>query len=400
MHTQQVLHSFFHHAWPEVHAKRREALAMAVNTVVQGAAVSITEMGRGLAGSGRLKHQIKRMDRLVGNRLLHDQRWGFYRLCSERLLTGTARPLILIDWSEFSVDQGQQLLRAAVPVGARAVTLYEELHPQAHLANRGVQHRFLDRLQALLPAGCIPIIVADAGFRGPFYRHVERLGWHWVGRIRNRDFICWEGAPQDWVQAQSVHALATPRAQELGEGQWVRSAPLPARLVLIRHPRQGRQDRSLHGRARRSRLSRQHARRTREPWLLVASRSLQDYSAKQLVRIYKTRMQIEEAFRDTKSRLYGLGIARGRHTSLIRATNLLLIAALASFVLWMIGCLAKAKGWVKAVRVNSSSRTATYSTPFLARLVIRHLPGRLPSRCFEHSHTRVGDYLHTVLCDT
>jgi len=400
MHTQSVLHSFFRHAWPEVHAKRREALAIAVNTVVQGSAVSITEMGRGLKASSRLKHRIKRMDRLVGNRLLHDQRLTFYRLCSERLLAGTAQPLILIDWSEFSVDQRQQLLRAAVPVGGRALTLYEELHPQAHLGNREVQRHFLDRLQALLPAGCTPIIVADAGFRAPFFRHVERLGWHWVGRIRNRDFIRWEGAPQDWVRAVSLYGLATPRAQELGEVQWVRSVPLPARLVLIRHPRQGRQDRSLRGRRRRAHLSRKHARRVREPWLLVASRSLKTYRPKQLVRIYKTRMQIEEAFRDTKSRVYGLGIARGRHTSLMRATNLLLIAALASFVLWMIGCLARAKDWAHAVRVNSSSRTATYSTPFLARLIIRHCPGRLPSGCFEQSHTRVHDYLHTVLCDT
>lgn len=400
MHTQSVLHNFFRHTWPEVHAKRREALAVAVNTVVQGAAVSITEMGRGFGGSGRVKHRIKRMDRLVGNRYLHDQRLAFYRRCSERLLADSAQPLILIDWSDFSVDRSQQLLRAAVPVGARALTLYEELHPQARLGNRDVQHRFLDRLQALLPAGCTPIIVADAGFRTPFFRYVQRLGWHWVGRIRNRDFICWEGAPQDWIRAQSVHALATPKAQELGEVQWVRNASLPARLVLIRHPRQGRQDRSLQGRRRRSRLSRKHARRSREPWLLVASRSLRDYSPKQLVRIYKTRMQIEEAFRDTKSRLYGLGIARGRHTSLVRAMNLLLIAALASFVLWMIGCLAQAKDWAHAVRVNSSSRTPTYSMAFLARLAIRHLPGRLSPSCFKHTHMRVANYLHAVLCET
>lgn len=182
---------------------------------------------------------------------------------THRLLAASARAVILIDWSDFSTDRTQQLLRASLPVGGRAITLYEELHPLELLANRTVQHRFLDRLQALLPPECTPIIIADAGFRVPFFRYVERLGWHWLGRIRNRDFLCWEGAPQEWIGAKSLYALATARAQDLGPAQWVRRAPLAGRLVVIRHPRQGRKDRSLQGSPRRSKLSRKHAKRGR-----------------------------------------------------------------------------------------------------------------------------------------
>ncbi len=69
------------------------------------------------------------------------------------------------------------LLRASLPVGGRALTLYEEVHPQKKLANRDVQHRFLQRLAQRLPAEAAPIIVADSGFKVPFYREVERLGW-------------------------------------------------------------------------------------------------------------------------------------------------------------------------------------------------------------------------------
>lgn len=115
--------------------------------------------------------------------------------------------------------------------------------------------------------------------------------------------------------------------------------------MLIRQPKVGRKDRSLTGATRRSRLSRKNAQRAHEPWLLVASPSLQDWRAQQIVRLYKTRMQIEENFRDTKSVAYGLGIATGRYTSFARATNLLLIAALATFALWLIGCLAKTRHW-------------------------------------------------------
>lgn len=380
-----------------MHQRRREAVVAAVESVTQGATVSITAMGRGLFTPTRIKHRVKRMDRLIGNPRLYGERALCYHAMIQRLLAHAPRPIIVIDWSDFSDDRQQQLLRASLPVGGRGLTLYEELHPYAKLANRRVQHRFLDRLATLLPLGCTPIIIADAGFRVPFFRYVERLGWYWLGRIRNRDYVRWEGAPQDWIPAKSLYTLATPQAQALGTAEWVRRAPLAGRLIVIRHPKQGRKDRTLTGIARRSHLSRNHAQQVREPWLLIAAPSLAELTPRQIVRLYKTRMQIEENFRDTKSFAYGLGIACGRHTTLARAANLLLIAALATFVLWMIGCLAKTRHWDQAVRVNSSSQHADYSALTLARLVIHHLQERLPRKCFEPAGQLVANYLHSVL---
>jgi hypothetical protein len=167
--------------------------------------------------------------------------------------------------------------------------------------------------------------------------------------------------------------------------------------VLIRQNRRGRQHRSLAGPARRGHQSRQHAVRAREPWLLIASRSLQDLSAKQLVRLYQTRMQIEEGFRDTKSVAYGLGIANGRHTTLARAANLLLIAALASFLLWVIGCLAEARDWRRRVTVSSSSKSPTYSPIFLARLLVQFTRNRLPLSCLDDAARMARQYNQSVL---
>ena len=87
-------------------------------------------------------------------------------------------PLILIDWSPLTADQNHQLIRAALPTGGRSITLYEEIHPLKNLGNPRVQQRFLGRLQELLPPSVTPIIVADSGFRTPFFREVESLGWH------------------------------------------------------------------------------------------------------------------------------------------------------------------------------------------------------------------------------
>jgi hypothetical protein len=96
----------------------------------------------------------------------------------------------LVRSSSLHSDQSCQLLRAALPVGGRSLTLYEEVHPRSKLGNRRIQHQFLEKLATLIPPHCRPIVVADSGFRTPFYRYVEKtLHWHWVGRIRSRDFI-------------------------------------------------------------------------------------------------------------------------------------------------------------------------------------------------------------------
>ena len=117
-----------------------------------------------------LRHKIKRADRLLGNRRLQGDARSIYAALCRITLARISAPVILIDWLDLKADQSLHLLRASLPVGGRALTLYEEVHPQKKLANRGVQHRFLQRLAEMLPAGAEPIIVADSGFKVPFYR--------------------------------------------------------------------------------------------------------------------------------------------------------------------------------------------------------------------------------------
>lgn len=96
----------------------------------------------------------------------------------------------------------------------------------------------------------------------------------------------------------------------------------------------------------------------------------------------KTRIQIEEGFRDSKSVTYGLGIANGRRTTLIRAANLLLIPAPVH-----------ARQWARTVHVSSRTRRTAYSPLILARLVIQHLSERIPNHWPEQALELVADYL-------
>lgn len=79
-----------------------------------------------------------------------------------------------------------------------------------------------------------------------------------------------------------------------------------------------------------------------------------------------------------------------------RAANLLLLAALATFVSWLIGCLAQACGWIHYLRVNSSNRTPDYSTVFLGRLIAQYVRGRLPRSCLQQAHHLAEEYLLSV----
>jgi hypothetical protein len=78
MHPIAVLHQHLQKAVPSIHGTRLKALMAAVGSVLCGAQVSITSLGRGLSNTAFIKHKIKRMDRLIGNTRLYQERWRFY----------------------------------------------------------------------------------------------------------------------------------------------------------------------------------------------------------------------------------------------------------------------------------------------------------------------------------
>ncbi|MCW8992922.1 MAG: transposase, partial [Gammaproteobacteria bacterium] len=79
----------------------------------------------------------------------------------------------------------------------------------------------------------------------------------------------------------------------------------------------------------------------REPWLLVTSLPATSKLAKKVVSIYSTRMQIEESFRDVKSVRFGIGFELNLSRSAERLQILLLVAMIATFVLWLLGMAAR-----------------------------------------------------------
>ncbi len=353
-----------------MHTTRLTVLCVAVEALIHGGRLTVTGLGRALRSGTTVKHAIKRMDRLLSNRQLLHERARIHAALIRWTLGSQVRPIILVDWSDLTADRRWQLLRAALPVGGRALTVYEEVHPLGRLTNPQVHRAFLRTLHQLVPSGITPIVVTDAGFRAPWFREVERRGWAFVGRVRHRDHVRFPKAT-GWVRSKSLYDHATATPKRLGGCELVESHPLRCQLVLVKEPRKHRIHRSRLGHKVRSSSSRKQAAGHREPWLLAVSEQLADSRADQVVACYRKRMQIEEAFRDLKDARFGVGLCLSQTRQANRFAILLLIAALAQLALWLVGHAAVKAGYHWRYQANTTRQCLTVSVIALGMQVAR-----------------------------
>lgn len=370
MHALTMLHRLLSKSCAHIHKKRLASVCAVTGAAVSGSPLTLSDLGRGLTGCASTKHNIKRVDRLLGNQALHQELPQIYHALAQQHLTHLKNPVILIDWSDLTPDGRWQVLRASLAWEGRSVTLYEQVHPQRDAGARRVHRQFLARLATMLPAGCVPTLVTDAGFRAAWFKLVDQMGWHWIGRIRNRDMVKRVGGTT-WSGCKHLYPSATETPRCLGAFDYVRSNPVACRLVIVKRRRQGRHKRNMRGKPARSHHSCKNARRQREPWLLAVSPGLKQLSAHAVVNVYARRMQIEEEFRDLKSEHFGLGFSANCSRHGKRLGVLLLVACLTSFLLRLIGEIAHAHHWERQCQSNTRRSRAVLSVMNLARYLAR-----------------------------
>jgi hypothetical protein len=332
----------------EIHSKRLMAILAVVEGIVRAGRLSLTSVGRALRSRARIKHSIKRVDRLLGNQTFHAERWMQFAAISQYLLGDGRRPVILVDWTKVVGDFFA--LYAAVPVGGRAQTVYLEVHPERRMETARVHARFLRNLRDVLPPKCRPIVVSDAGFHGRFFREVQRLGWDFVGRLRGRTTMR-PHSRRRWTSVYRLYRRAATTATDLGPFVLYKKVqPLEARLVLVRPASTGKHP-------WRKRLSADHSstmRAAKDPWLLVTS--LHSEAPASVVRLYAMRMQIEETFRDTKNHRFGWCLRDVRSSSSERLEALLLLCTLAMFAVTLVGMLVEKRGLHRGYQANTVTR--------------------------------------------
>jgi hypothetical protein len=124
-------------------------------------------------------------------------------------------------------------------------------------------------------------------------------------------------------------------------GQLTISNCFDTTFVLYKGAAKGRHKLTAEGKRCRSKHSQQQATGGSEPWLLTSSLPITSQLAKQVVNIYSSRMQIEEGYRDMKSKLYGLGFNASESYKIRRIETLILVAVLDAMFLILIGAAAE-----------------------------------------------------------
>ena len=100
----------------------------------------------------------------------------------------------MLDNPDSALAHKQLILKAAVPVEGRANSIYEEVHPMRRYNNAKTHRRFLQRLNSVLPGGCCPIVVTDAGLRGSWFRDVSLADQVGACTVTTRRSRCWPRA--------------------------------------------------------------------------------------------------------------------------------------------------------------------------------------------------------------
>jgi hypothetical protein len=342
-----------------MHAARRGVLLQAVEALLAGRRLTLTGMARSWPGAIWMHAPLKALDRLLSNTHVHAAIAPLHQAMARWLLRGE-HPVVLVDWSDLKRDGTWVLLRAAVPVGGRALTLYERIYPATRVNSPTTQKEFLEELAQIVPSDVQPVLVTDAGFRSDWFRAVASLGWHSIGRIRNNTRVCRAGLSH-WQPCSDLFEDATGKAKDLGGYTIVKGQPWACRLVRIRRACKQRHQRTRKGTPTQGTVARKARKSAHEPWLLATSLSAKAATATAIVNMYAKRMQIEEAFRALKSHQYGMGFEDSLTRRSQRLAVLLLLHALAAFAAWLLACCLADTPTAQDPLARQASHRARYS---------------------------------------
>jgi len=319
---------------PDLHAKRVDALAGAALGVMAAASLAVAMIGQALAQARGLvtKHAVKQVDRLLSNNGIDV--WDSFARWVPHQLNGRQDVLVAMDWTDFDHDGQSTLVLSLVTGHGRAAPLLWLTVWKEEIATRrnDYEDACLRRLAELVPPGCRVTILADRGFGDQkLFAFLGELGLGYVIRFRGN------------IHVTAEDGQTKPAADWVGKGGRAR------KLRQARVTAKGRQVGAVVC---------VHAKGMKEPWCLAASDP--DATAAVLVNHYAKRWTIEPAFRDTKDLRFGMGLSSTRIGEPTRRDRLLLVSALATALLTLLGAVGESLGMDRLLKSNTS-KTRTHS---------------------------------------
>lgn len=336
-----------------------KTLAELVAAAVRVGRISLAALGRQMTGPALCKHKIKRAWRFCANRRVSVA--DGMRGVLERLSRRRHEPLLVaLDW--VAVRSFHTLMAAAV-FGGRALPLLWASYPEWELykSQNNFEEGLLRLLRSLIPDRVTIIVLADRGFgRAELARTCLGLpNLHFVLRIK----------PDVGVRHRRYRGLLRDYPVRPGIGRVLRQAayrlsdPVVVNVV-IRWKKGLPADRD-------------------EPWFLITDLP---GTAAALTALYARRMAVEELFRDDKSLRNGWALRLTQLTTAGRFDRLLLIVALAYWLLVGLGLLARLQyrpSWWCSTNRERGGRWQC--SAFTIGRAVRDRLGERPSAAFQAS---------------
>ena len=355
---------------PVMHQKCLTNLILFVESSLNQKIISLTSLGRNLNLQIKERSCIRRSDRFIGNDNLYNSLHNIYKKFSDSIIGNKKRPKIIVDWSQVP-NTKCHMLRAALVTKRHAISFYDEVHKEEYLNNCDIELKFLTTLKTILPTECKPIIITDAGFRNPWYKQIINLGWDYVGRVRGTPHY-FDGSV--WKPCQKLLSQAKIEQRYVGRQILGKTNPIETHLHLIKQKSKNRKTTRRKPGGKRDELN--YRRSGKEAWLLASSLSGENFiKLNRVYKIYNSRMQIEQCFRDLKSPHVGFGMRNAYSRDPKRIQILLLIAMLSAWIALLIGHYIETKKIHYDFQSNSVKNKRVISLVYLGcRALARKVP--------------------------
>ena len=111
----------------KIHKTRLNAVLDVAASLRNSQNLSLSELGRNLPGDAKLKHKIKKVDRLEGNKILHNELFYLYKSLSSFVFKYISKDLtlpLIIDICCLKDDRKIQMLSAEIAIKGRTLPLY------------------------------------------------------------------------------------------------------------------------------------------------------------------------------------------------------------------------------------------------------------------------------------
>lgn len=357
---------------PSIHSTRLQAVMDVATGLQKSRNLSLTAIGRELEGKTAIKHRIKKVDRLLGNRHLYEEVSRIYKGLSSYVLSyisQTQQIPLIVDLCYMKDSHAVQMLSAEVALKGRSLPLYREVFEAKELKKRASE--FIDRLSMCIPLHREVVIIMDAGFGEDWFEAITAKGWYWLVRTRGKKYLQLS-AQHDWLAARALYGLASSRAKQYNDASITKKQPRACRVILkgMSSGQSSRKKPKILPRNYNAGKGSYH-RLAKDPWVLVTNLPTH-YTATHIVTMYKKRMQIEESFRDVKSHQFGLSARYIRTVSIYRWVIAMLLAAIVQVTVWLIGVVGHHQGLQAYFQVNTVRDRKVFSYFYLGQLIIAH----------------------------